>query len=84
MYYNVTYQHAKCASILNAQPMLQLYITASEALSKLKADTSGATAIEYGLLAAGIPVAIIVAVSLLGDVVSTLYTAIMTEVEGAL
>ncbi len=64
--------------------MLRLYVTASEALSKLKADTSGATAIEYGLLAAGIPVAIIVAVAVLGDGVTTLYSTITTEVEGAL
>ena len=64
--------------------MLRLYVIASEALSKFKADTSGATAIEYGLLASGIPVAIIIAVALLGGEVSALYNTTATEVEGAL
>ena len=53
--------------------MLRLYVTASEALSKLKADISGSTATEYGLLASGVAVAIIVAVGLLGDQLATLF-----------
>ena len=53
--------------------MLRLYVTASGALSKLKAGTSGATAIEYGLLASGVALAIIAAVSLLGDQLATLF-----------
>ncbi len=36
-------------------------------------DESGATAIEYGLIAAGIAIAIIAAVGLLGDTLSALF-----------
>jgi pilus assembly protein Flp/PilA len=43
-------------------------------------DESGATAIEYGLIAAGIAVAIIVAVGSLGTTLNTTFTS----VEGAL
>ncbi len=43
-------------------------------------NKSGATAIEYGLIAAGIAVAIIVAVGLLGDNLSALFTTVATEI----
>ena len=43
-------------------------------------DESGATAIEYGLIAAGIAVAIIVVVGSLGTTLNTTFTS----VEGAL
>ena len=39
-------------------------------------DESGATAIEYGLIAAGIAVAIITAVGTLGDKVSGTFTSV--------
>ena len=39
-------------------------------------DESGATAIEYGLIAAGIAVAIIAAVGLLGDSLSGMFTTV--------
>ena len=42
-------------------------------------DESGATAIEYGLIAAGISVAIIVAVQGLGTKVSDTFTNISTK-----
>ena len=42
-------------------------------------DESGATAIEYGLIAAGIAVAIIAAVGLLGDSLSSIFTDLSTE-----
>ena len=47
---------------------------------KFVSDESGATAIEYGLIAAGIAVAIIAAVQGLG----TKLTSTFTSVEGAL
>ncbi len=47
---------------------------------KFVSDESGATAIEYGLIAAGISVAIIAAVQGLG----TKLTSTFTSVEGAL
>ena len=42
-------------------------------------DESGATAIEYGLIAAGISVVIIGAVELLGTTLNTKFGAINTE-----
>lgn len=43
-------------------------------------DESGATAIEYGLIAALISVGIIVAVSTLGNNLSNTFTTISTEI----
>jgi pilus assembly protein Flp/PilA len=42
-------------------------------------DESGATAIEYGLIAAGISVAIILVVNSLGTQLKTTFTTIKTE-----
>ncbi len=42
-------------------------------------DESGATAIEYGLIAAGIAVAIIVAVNGLGTNVNATFTTVSTQ-----
>jgi pilus assembly protein Flp/PilA len=44
-------------------------------------DESGATAIEYGLIAAGISVAIITAVSSLGSGLNTTFTSVSTAVK---
>jgi len=46
-------------------------------------DESGATAIEYGLIAAGISVAIIVIVGQLGTTLTGTFTFINTELAGA-
>jgi len=46
-------------------------------------DEKGATAIEYGLLAAGIALAIIVVVFTLGDEIEALFTDLETELAGA-
>ncbi|MCH7887758.1 MAG: Flp family type IVb pilin [Proteobacteria bacterium] len=53
--------------------MLGLYVNLSEKIRKFAADKSGVTAIEYGLIAAGIAVAIITAVGLLGDELSDMF-----------
>ena len=45
-------------------------------------NESGATAIEYGLIAAGIAVAIIAAVGLLGDSLSSLFTDVGDKLDG--
>ena len=42
-------------------------------------DESGATAIEYGLIAAGIGVAIVTAVGLVGGQLNTLFGTIKTD-----
>jgi pilus assembly protein Flp/PilA len=48
-------------------------------LLKFLANQSGATAIEYGLIAAGISLAIIAAVNGLGTTLNTSYTTISTS-----
>jgi pilus assembly protein Flp/PilA len=45
-------------------------------------DESGATAIEYGLIAAGISVAIIVAVQALGGRLNVIFTGLNTSLGG--
>jgi pilus assembly protein Flp/PilA len=47
-------------------------------IRKFLADESGATAIEYGLIAAGIALAIIAAVNGLGSRLNTKFTSIST------
>ncbi len=41
-------------------------------------DEDGVTAIEYGLIAAGIGIAIVATVGLVGDQLVTLFTAVVT------
>jgi pilus assembly protein Flp/PilA len=48
-------------------------------LSRFLRDESGATAIEYGLIAAGISVAIIAVVQGLGTQLNNTFTAVTTE-----
>jgi pilus assembly protein Flp/PilA len=49
-------------------------------LSKFWGDESGATAIEYGLIAAGIALAIIAAVNLLGGTLNTKFTTVNSSI----
>ncbi len=44
-------------------------------------DESGATAIEYGLIAAGIAVAILVAVNFVGSSLTTLFNTVATDLK---
>ena len=50
-------------------------------LKKFLADDSGATAIEYGLIAAGISVAIITAVNTMGSTLNGVFGDINTELQ---
>jgi pilus assembly protein Flp/PilA len=50
-------------------------------LKRFGADEQGATAIEYGLIAAGISVAIIVAVTSLGTTLNTTFTSVQTALK---
>jgi pilus assembly protein Flp/PilA len=50
-------------------------------IHRFLADESGATAIEYGLIAAGISLAIIAAVNGLGTKLNTKFTAINTSLK---
>lgn len=44
-------------------------------------DESGATAIEYGLIAAGIGVAIVTVVGSVGDELNILFTQVVTDLQ---
>lgn len=57
---------------------------AARALCALAGDRSGATAVEYGIIAAGIAVTIIAAVNLVGGEVSTMFNTIDTAVDTAI
>jgi pilus assembly protein Flp/PilA len=50
-------------------------------LAKFLKDESGATAIEYGLIAAGIAVAIIAVVNTLGTKLNTMFAGISTQLK---
>jgi pilus assembly protein Flp/PilA len=50
-------------------------------LSRFLRDESGATAIEYGLIAAGISVAIIAMVNGIGTKLATAFTSIETQLK---
>jgi pilus assembly protein Flp/PilA len=53
--------------------------TSMYTVSRFLRDDSGATAIEYGLIAAGISIAIIVAVNTLGSTLSAKFVDINTK-----
>lgn len=50
-------------------------------IKKFWADTSGATAIEYGLIAAGIALAIVATVNGLGTQLNGKFTAVNTAIK---
>ncbi|MFL6796537.1 MAG: Flp family type IVb pilin [Xanthobacteraceae bacterium] len=50
-------------------------------LTRFLKDESGATAIEYGLIAAGIAVAIIAVVSSVGSSLNTTFTSVSTALK---
>jgi pilus assembly protein Flp/PilA len=52
-------------------------------LRKLRKDEQGATAIEYGLIAALISVAAIVAMQAIGTSLSSLFTSVSSDLSGA-
>lgn len=53
------------------------------ALAYFLADENGATAIDYGLIAAGISVAIIAAVNALGSQLNTVFTTVTSQLATA-
>ena len=52
-------------------------------IRKLRKDEDGATAIEYGLIAALISVAAIIAMTALGDSLKSLFTGISGEIDSS-
>lgn len=64
--------------------MLRDVIRVAKAKARaIAGDESGVTAIEYGLIAAAIAVAIIVAIFALGEDISEMFTSVSTEVQNA-
>jgi len=55
----------------------------TQMLMKLWKDEEGATAVEYGLMVAGIAVAVMAIVFTLGDNLSGLFTDVNTEIVNA-
>jgi pilus assembly protein Flp/PilA len=58
-------------------------MTMSKLVTRFLKDESGATAIEYGLIAALIAVAIVTALTALGGQLSTTFTGITTKLNAA-
>jgi len=70
------------ASILRLPPCSSFGGTSMKhILAKFVADESGATAIEYGLIAAGISIAILAAVNGLGSNLNTMFNSINTSLK---
>ncbi len=59
--------------------MLMLYVSVVEKLQAFE-DETGATAVEYALIAAGIALAIIVSVGLIGDELAVLFNSISSQI----
>ena len=59
----------------------QKVVTLKKLLKDFVADESGATAIEYGLIAAGISLAIIAVINGLGTKLNTKFTSINTSLQ---
>jgi pilus assembly protein Flp/PilA len=56
-------------------------ILVTKTILRFIADETGATAIEYGLIAAGISIAIIVAVAGVGSSLNTSFTSVQTALK---
>ena len=61
--------------------MLRMLVVAQEKIRAYGKDESGATAIEYGLIATLIAVAIIVGATAVGSQLNTVFQNIKTELE---
>ena len=57
------------------------YTWLPDKIGRFSANSSGATAIEYSLIAAGIAIAIVVSVGLLGDELGTLFVDLQVALE---
>jgi pilus assembly protein Flp/PilA len=64
------------SGLRNISVAIQQEVELKRKLQKFIADESGATAIEYGLIAAGIALAIIAAVNGLGTNINTKFTSV--------
>ena len=62
--------------------MSHLYVGLRESIRKFAADASGATAIEYGLIAALVGVVVIGALTLLGPELGNMFNSITNQLAG--
>ncbi len=67
--------------VIMHSPVETLEHVVKKTVSRFMKDESGATAIEYGLIAAGIALAIITIVNTLGTTVNTKFTDINTSLK---
>jgi pilus assembly protein Flp/PilA len=65
------------------QPRVHMELPMKNLIARFVKDESGATAIEYGLIAAGIALAIIAVVNGLGKNLNTQFTSINSAIGGA-
>jgi pilus assembly protein Flp/PilA len=63
------------------QPRVQMELQMTKLVARFVKDESGATAIEYGLIAAGIALAIITAVNTLGTTLNTKFMAVNSSIK---
>jgi pilus assembly protein Flp/PilA len=77
--FHLTFSSFLPATVANVRSLMGA--TSMNTVSRFLRDDSGATAIEYGLIAAGISVAIIAAVNSLGTTLNTNFTSISTQLK---
>jgi pilus assembly protein Flp/PilA len=77
--FHLTFSLVLTDSVANVRSLMGA--TSMYTVSRFLRDDSGATAIEYGLIAAGISVAIITVVGLIGDTLNVKFTAINTALQ---
>lgn len=58
-----------------------IYLAIQTVGGKMRREETGATAVEYGIMVAGIAVAVIAIVFLLGDSISDMFTEVNTRVD---
>jgi pilus assembly protein Flp/PilA len=72
---------SKTSLLFHSQGLAKPEGTPMRNILRFLADEQGATAIEYGLIAAGISVAIIVVVASLGSALNTTFTSVSTALK---
>jgi pilus assembly protein Flp/PilA len=77
--FHLTFSLVLTDSVANVRSLMGA--TSMYTVSRFLRDDSGATAIEYGLIAAGISIAIILAVNTLGTTLNGKFTSINTQLK---
>ena len=77
----VTVLRTPARPMLVDQPRVHMELSMKNMISRFVKDESGATAIEYGLIAAGISLAIIAVVNGLGSTLNTKFSSINSSLK---